>query len=346
MGVKIVLLGLGFWGSRWLKTILDSPRCELCGLAGSGEQLSRAAAEFGLPEKILYDDFRKAIAQSGAEIAVVVLPGALHFEADCLALQQGIHVITEKPLAMSLEEAEKLLEIKKEYPDQRFMTSQNYRWRPHNRTIKKALDSGLLGKVESVFIEFRRNEDLQGYRGGLANPLLEDMSIHHFDLLRFFTESDCEELFCRTWRPSWSLYPGKPNAEAVFTMKNGVRAAYTATWAARGRETSWDGDISITGEKGCIKLEADNTVRFYEHRPTVAVLDTGMQPGVVLSHEVMEQTEMACGLEQFLDCVEQDLTPETTLEDNIRSYAMVAKCLESAERKIPVSCGWRSAGNA
>lgn len=339
MGEKVVLLGLGFWGSRWLKIILDSPRCELCGVSGSRKELDRAAVEFGLSKEILYDDFRKAIRQSGANIAVVVLPGALHFEADCMALQQGMHVITEKPLAMSLEEVEKLLAVKKEHPGQKFMASQNYRWRPHNRTIKRALESGMVGRVESVLIEFRRNEDLQGYRGGLACPILEDMSIHHFDLLRFFTGSDCEEVFCRTWRPSWSLYPGKPNAEAIFTMKNGIRAYYTATWAARGRETSWDGDITITGEKGCIRLDADNTVRFFEHCPTGAVLDTGIQPGVVLPHEAMKQTEMAYGLEQFLDCIEQNLTPETTLEDNVKSYTMVAKCLDSAERKTPLHCG-------
>jgi len=330
---RILLLGLGFWGSRWLRLINESDRCELAGMAGSAEEVDKLCASFGIDKSIAFTDFRKAIADISADIAVVVLPGKLHVEADILALEKGMHVITEKPLAMSMEEAKRLLDYKtKERPDQKFMASQNYRWRPHNQTIKKAIDTGKIGKVEAIMHEFRQQEDLQGYRGSLDYPLLEDMAIHHFDLLRFFTGADCVRVTAKAWHPSWSLFPGKPNTEAILEMEKGITVSYTASWAARGRESSWDGNLVITGEKGCLTLDANDIVRFYPHsKAEDVVLNMSEQAGEVLPSAEMPVAEMAYCLDYFLNCIKSDEVPKTSLEDNIKSYAMVVACLESVK---------------
>lgn len=327
---RILLLGMGFWGSRWLNIIQNTSRCELAGLAGSETELKKACDDFGIDPAITFTDYREAIAKTDAEIAVVVLPGVLHFDADRLALEKGMNIITEKPLAMNRQEAEQLLKLKEKYPNQKFMASQNYRWRPHNQAIKNAIQSGMIGKVKSILLEFRQQEDLQGYRAGLEMPLLQDVCIHHFDLMRFFTDSDCEEIYCRTWRPSWSLFAGKPNTEAIIKMKNGVFITYNGSWAARGNETSWDGNFTITGEKGCLTLDANNQVLFYEHQKAESVILNGSQQiGCELSLPAMKYTETEYGFHMFMDCLEQDKTPETTLGDNYKSYCMVLGGLES-----------------
>lgn len=246
---RILLLGMGFWGSHWLNIIQHTSRCELVGLAGSEAELKMACNNFGIDPAIAFTDYREAIAKTDAEIAVIVLPGVLHLDADRLALEKGMNIITEKPLAMSRQEADELLKLKEKHPNQKFMASQNYRWRPHNQAIKKAIQSGMIGNVESILLEFRQQEDLQGDRAGLEMPLLQDVCIHHFDLMRFFTDSDCAEIYCRTWRPSWSLFEGRPNTETIIEMENGVSISYNGSWAARGNETSWDGNFTITGEK-------------------------------------------------------------------------------------------------
>jgi predicted dehydrogenase len=338
---RVLLLGMGFWGSRWLKLIMESGRAELAGVAGSRDEISKACGKYKIDPGITFTDFREAIAKTDAGFAVVVIPGAFHFEADKLALEKGMSIISEKPLAMNIGQARELLELKSRLPErQKFMVSQNYRWRPHNRTIKKAIDDGLVGNVGSILLEFRQQEDLQGYRAGLAQPLLEDMSIHHFDLIRFFTDSDCEEIYGHTWRPPWSAYPGEPNLEAIIKMKNGVRVTYNGSWAARGKESSWDGNIAVTGDRGCITLDADDNVYFYAFEKAASViLDTREQEPVLLPKVEMAHTEMEYGFEMFMDCIERNAEPETTLEDNFKSYAMVAAAQESAKTGKPVKCG-------
>lgn len=330
MKTKVLLLGLGFWGRNWLELILRTDRAELAGIAGAPAELEEARQKYGLAENLLYDDFRTAIRDCDAALAVVVIPGRLHFEADRLAMEKGMHVITEKPLAADLEEAEKLLEIKAQHPEVKFMASQNYRWRPHNQAIKNAIASGMIGTVESVLCEFRKQEDLQGYRAGLAQPLLQDVCIHHFDLIRFYTGADCRSIYCRSYRPTWSAFDGRPGTDAVMELENGIRVTYNGTWAARGKESSWDGNFTITGSKGALTLDADDNVRFYEFSKNAqVVMVSGAEQGVLLEKPQMQYQEMEYGFQMMLDCIEQDRVPETTLEDNFKSYAMVCAGLRS-----------------
>lgn len=336
---KILLLGMGFWGRRWLDLILKTDRCQLTGVAGSQEEMKKICEEYGIDANITFTDFKEAIADSDAEIAVVVLPGILHAEADRLALEKGMHLITEKPLAMNLKEVRELLEWKKCYHGQKFMISQNYRWRSYNQAIKAAITAGMIGKLESMLLEFRQQEDLQGYRAGLEMPLLQDVSIHHYDLIRFFTGADCKNVYCRVWRPSWSSFEGKPNVEAVLEMTNGVMVTYNGSWAARGKETSWDGNITLTGDKGCLTLDADGKVLFYSHKKADAVvLDTGMQQGKEIELPKMQYTEMEYGFHMLMDSLEQDRIPETTLEDNVKSFVMVMASMESVKSGKTIDC--------
>ena len=337
---RVLLLGLGFWGKRWFRLITESERAELTGVAGSKDEIDEVCSKHGIDPRKTFTDFREAIAKTDADFAVAVIPAALHYEADRLAMDKGMSVISEKPLAMNLNEAVKLFELKKRLPaKQKFMVSQNYRWRPHNRTIKKAINDGLIGNIESILLEFRQQEDLQGYRKDLAKPLLEYMAIHHFDLIRFFADADCDEIYCHTWRPSWSEYPGEPNMEAIIKMKNGVRVTYNGSWAARGKESSWDGNITITGDKGCLMLDADDNVHFYSfERVSSVVLDTSKQSSVILPKAEMDYTEMEYGFRMFMDCLEKDIVPEATLEDNIKSFAMVAASQESSDTGKTVKC--------
>ncbi|MGA2547666.1 MAG: hypothetical protein ABSF43_14030 [Rectinemataceae bacterium] len=196
---KVLLLGLGFWGGRWFELLKKTERCELAGFAGSAEEFAKARAAHGIPAERAWTDFREVISSSDA--------------AEC-AMARGLHVHMEKPLAMNLGEARALQATKSARPSHKFMTSQNYRWKLHNQAIKAAITGGLLGKVESIFLEFRKQEDLQGYQAGLVKPLLQNVSIHHFDLIRFFSGADCREVYCRTWRPGWSAFIGEPSLEA------------------------------------------------------------------------------------------------------------------------------------
>lgn len=331
---KALLLGAGFWGKRWIRLLKENERIEFAGIACTENQKDCILELSGLKEEQIYFDYEKAIEETEADIMINVLPAELHYAADKKAIEKGMNVITEKPLVKTKEQADDLIKLLDKRPDQIFMASQNYRWRPHNVTIKKALEDGMIGKLETIHFYFRRLEDLQGYRKDLERPLLDDMCIHHFDLIRFFSDSEYEEITARISRPSWSKYRGFPDVNAMIRMQNGIEVSYSGTWAARGMETSWDGDIVLCGSKGCLTLDADNQVSFYPAElEKEEVLATGRQKPILLENVDMKYEETEYGLYYFIDCMDQGKQPVTNLKDNYKSFSMVLACQDAADKK-------------
>lgn len=324
---SILLLGLGFWGTNWIGTLGRAENCTIAGISGCADDIARVSDEHGIVVDHAYTDYREAIDSTDADIVIIAIPTKFHVDAAKRALCRGMHVLSEKPMASNMEEVTDVLEFRKEYRGQKYMVDQNYRWRPHNQTIRKAISDGDIGELGALHVEFRQPEDLLGYREFLDMPLLQDVSIHHFDLVRFLTGKNCSSIFARSFRPAWSKFEGKPATEAVLSMQDAIVVNYNATWAARGRETSWDGNITVTGSQGCLTLDPADNVRLFK---------AGDSEGTLLDKVQLTHTELDYALDMLVRCIEQDETPETAVEDNRHSFAMVCAAEESVAQGVPV----------
>ena len=317
---RILLLGLGFWGSNWMQTLCRTENCTIAGISGCAEDIDRITKEYGLSRETAFADYRVAIDRTDADIVIIAIPTDFHVDAAGRALAKGMHVLSEEPLATNMSEVNRALEVKQRYPHQKYMVDQNYRWRPHNQTARLAIDQGLIGRIGALHIEFRRVEDLLGYREFLDMPLLQDVSIHHFDLARYLTGKNCISIYARSFRPPWSKFAGKPATEAILEMEDGITVNYNGSWAARGKITSWDGNITISGEKGCLLIDQDDDVWLYN--------EDGQQ-GAKLEKVEMAHTELDYALNMLMACIANDTEPEAALGDNRHSFAMVCAAEES-----------------
>lgn len=333
MTTRVLLLGLGFWGRNWFDVISRSPGATLVGVAAAPSDLeSLGVGGHGSP--FAYTDYREAIDTAEADGVVIVLPTALHLDAALRAMARGLHVLSEKPLASNLEEARHLRDEARRHPALTYMVNQNYRWRTHTQTLRDALDRDEIGAPFGLHLEFRQPEFLVGDRASLEMPLIQDMSIHHFDLIRYLTGSDGTRITARSFRPDWSMYTGLPATEAIVELANGLVVGYSGTWAARGRYTLWDGDIRITGPRGCLEVGANAQVRLYRDEGVGGELWTGTAPngadGRLLDPISLSQDELDHSLALFLSSVATGASAPTGIEDNFHSFAMVAAALESA----------------
>ncbi len=177
----------------------------------------------------------------------------------------------------------------------------------------------MIGQPGTVYIEFRQPEDLLGYREFLEMPLLQDVSIHHFDLVRFLCGCNCEEVFAHSYRPTWSEFAGKPGREAVMHMEGGITINYNGTWAGRGDNGQCD--------KGCLKLDSQGVVQYFA---------PGHVEGEIIEPVEMELTELGYALDMMIRCVENDEQPATSVEDDYHSLAMVCAAEQPARRSLPV----------
>ena len=332
---SFLVLGTGFWGTEWLRAISSLDGIEVAGTAGHDPTLPDGVTLAAGYQH--FSDYRDAIVESRADAVLVVLPLALHADAVTRALEAGRHVVCEKPLARTTDEVRGLLAAAERHPDLVVMVNQNYRWRPWARYVRSLIRDGAVGDVSHIDVRFSQPEFLAGGRGDLQFPLLQDMSIHHFDLLRYLTESNAREVYARAFRPNWSEFSGSPGLDAIITMEGGVQVSYSGSWAGRGRATTWDGDWSIQGSRGLLAV-VDGHPAIYPQLPnsSFAAQGNSLHSAEMLSVPESSSSDIRASLENFLQAVRSGNSPETVMADNRHSIAIVFAAEESIQTGRPV----------
>ena len=328
--LRVLVLGLGFFGRNWLKGVSACPECEVAGIvAKHPDLLATVGDEFTVPPAKRFATMEEGLDRAGARAIIVALPEMVHKEAITTALERGLHVLTEKPLAMDMAEAADIVRAARRAPGVVLMVDQNYRWRPHTRALQRAVRQGKIGRVVSAGFEFRQaivRTTTDAWREQMPHPYLHDMIVHHFDLLRATTGQECVELVAWGVRPPWSWYRGLPGVDVLLTFDGGMQVSYTGTMVAQGYTTPQDGIITLIGEKGTLRLEADQQVRWYRDKQVEVI------PPVQMAH-----ADTGYGLREFLAAIQERRQPETHVEDNVRSLAMVAAAIISVEKRQPVA---------
>lgn len=343
--LSILVAGTGFWGNEWLGVLSSAEGVTIAATAGHRDPVLPADAALA-PGYRHFDDYRSAIDEAEADALLITLPTHLHADAIARGIEAGMHVLCEKPLAQDAEETASVLAAASRRPDLVVMVSQNYRWRPWAQATRAAITDGTVGGLAHIGLRFSQPEFLAGPRLELDNPLLQDMAIHHFDLLRFLSGGDAVELYARQYTPSWNKFPGSPGLDAVITMDNGVQVSYSGTWAGRGGVTTWDGDYAIQGDRGLLTV-IDGRVSLH---PDAGVVDTSGKGSIEAPdpHPV-EVPELPLGdtrssFEEFRRAIADGDEPATGIRDNANSIAIVFAAEESLRSGRPVAVpSWTAA---
>ena len=291
--------------------------------------LSSVGDEFRIPVSRRFNSVEEGLDRSEAQAVVVALPEMEHKRAIVSALEHGLHVLTEKPLAMNMAEARDVVRAARGARNCVLMVDQNYRWRPQTQALRLAIREGKIGRLASITYEFRQpitRTTTDAWREQMPHPYLHDMAIHHFDLLRASTGLECRELVAAGVRPAWSWVRGVPGADVLLSFERELSVTYTGTMVARGLATPQDGIITVMGEGGTLRLEADSQVRWYRDKE----VETIPAPQMAF-------TDTAYALQEFLEAIRKARQPETHVEDNVRSLAMVTAAITSVETRQPVA---------
>jgi predicted dehydrogenase len=332
--MKVIQVGIGGMGQVWLQTVLASEEVEFAGFVEVNEGIAEAqAARNGLDRALIFptlDDALASVQADGVDGVINVTPPQFHRDISIRALEAGIPVLSEKPLAPTLAEAREIVECANRTGVLHVVT-QNYRYSTVAQTLKRALDPVGMGKIGAVTVEFFKGPHFGGFREEMPYPLIVDMSIHHFDLLRFFLGADPVSVFGRSWNPSWSWFKGDASASALVNFEDGVVATYSGSWCATGHETPWNGNWRFDCENGIVTLVDDKVWVYPRVREHAGLLPPPVEPTPV---ELVAPPRVAQAylLHEFYAAVTEGAPAVTTCQDNIKSLSIVLNLVESFER--------------
>lgn len=334
---KALIVGAGGMGRAWGKNLAECDDTEIVAWVDIREQAAAEAADgLELSGVRTGDDLGKAIAETKPDFVVDVTIPEAHCEVTLLALNAGIPVIGEKPMATSMEEARRMVKASEE-TGKLYMVSQSRRYNMKLKAYRSliAQNLGALGILNS---DFYIGAHFGGFRDRMPSPLILDMAIHTLDAARYLSADDAVSVYCEEFNPEWSWYDGNASATAIFEMRSGLRYTYRGSWCSEGRHTSWEGDWRAIGVNGTALWDGD----------TVPEVDIVIESGGFHSKcetqiaDVPEGHEGIAGsLRDFLNALKTGATPMGECHDNIKSLAMVFAAIESAQagERVPVPTG-------
>lgn len=318
----------------WLSALAEHPlltgRVRIVGLVDLDRSTAEArAAEFNLTDVTIGTDLDAVLSETKPDLLFdVVVPVARQGVVET-ALRHGCHVLSEKPMASTLE-AGKALVAQAAAAGRVHAVVQNRRFISGVRRIRRLIESGALGDITALHCDFFIGAHFGGFREQMENVLLLDMAIHTLDAARFMAGVAPRAVYCLETNPKGSWYAHGAAANAIFEFDEGIVFNYRGNWSAEGANTSWESAWRIIGTKGTLTWDGDE--RFEAH---VVSGDSGffraLAPIDIPEPADIDQTHgHASVLAEFLGAIEQGRPPETASNDNIKSLAMVFAAIESA----------------
>jgi predicted dehydrogenase len=240
-------------------------------------------------------------------------------------------------MVTSIEEANEIAAAT-EHSAGKVMAAQGYRFLHSAGFIRERLAAGQIGELEGVRIRFRRhlpdvisNPEHPIY--ALPHSILLDMSVHHFDLLRYTTQREVISVMAMEHDSPDNAFKHPSNAICLLRLQQNLPVVWDGDWCARGGPvTSWEGEWQFIGNKARLfwngNIDGKNLT-------SVRLEVPGEEPQELLTHEPVWERRLPV-LEHFIASIKRGEQPEPSVVDNRKTLAVVFGSLESVLKKTEV----------
>ena len=334
MTIGLIHAGLGGWGRDWEANAIPPVReVERVAVVEPHEAALRAFQEaHDLPDAMCFTSLERAVEEVDAQAVLLTTPVRTHVPMALTALDAGRHVLVEKPFAESVAEA--LVAVQRaEERGLVLQVSQNYRPYPAPRAAQELLRQEALGELSAISVDFRRwdHDAVRGAHGHyeFPHPLIHDMAIHHFDLLRKITGREGVRVYAKVGDPSWSNYAEEASAVLTIELTGGLVVSYRGSWISRARETDWGGEWRVEGLDGELSFSTRAGGDAGPHGDVMTLRRPGAGP-VPVPLRAEGLWGRSAGLQEFALAVQGGPAPESSGRANLGSVALMEAATRSA----------------
>lgn len=264
--MKYALIGCGRIAVNHIKAALNNHLeiAAVCDIVP--EKMELLLAKYGLegdPTIRRYTDYREMLAENDLTLASIATESGIHAEIALACIDAGVNVIIEKPMAMSMADAEEIIRRSQEKRVKVSACHQN-RFNVAVQETRRALEEGRFGKLShgSIHVRWNRNKeyyDQAPWRGTWAQDggCLMNQCIHGIDLLRWMMGNEVEEIYGVTRQQFHHYLECEDIGMAVVKFKNGAIGTIEGTTNVYPKNL--EETLYLFGETGTVKLGGTST---------------------------------------------------------------------------------------
>lgn len=346
--VRIGIIGTSWWADMMylpaLKSHTDAQIVAICGR--DAERANSVAQQNGIPQ--VFGDFRDMLSEGGLDGVIVATPDDQHRAMTLAAIDAGLHVLCEKPMALSADDAAQMHDAA-EAAGIRHMVLFTWRWQPCFQYLKELVDEGFAGKLYRAQFSYNSGswlDDRYEWRrdGGRANGILGDVGSHMIDMSRWVlgdeiasVSADAPSLMQRN---ALSGYRGNSDAaHLTVRFRNGGQGVIDAMSLAHLGDSAFRIIARIDGADGSIEVVCAP----FGSVPEVSVRGVRSGEKVVRELEIPERllaghdpanalaiySRNSIGARHFVDAIRGDFRPDPGFEAGLAVQRVIDAALQS-----------------
>ena len=339
--VRFGVIGYGAWGQHHAASIAKMEGAQFVAIAEPAEE-SRKAARQAHPEAAVVGDYRELVQRNDLDVVDVIVPNRLHHEVAMAVLSSGKHLLLEKPMCLTIEECDDLLQLAGQ-KSLRIAVNHEFRLSSLWGKVKQLVDDGLVGRPQYVLVELSRNPYRLGSDGWrfdinrVGDWILEE-PIHFFDLARWYLSSVGEPH--TVYAAANSRQPDHPelqdNCSAILKFDHGAYAVVSQTLSAFEHHQT----VKLTGTQGALWASWSGAMDRTRH-PTyfLKAFDGQDVHEVAITRTTGELFELEDQIAMCVDAIRGGRPPACTGDDGKWAVAMCLATQRSIEtgRPVPMS---------
>ncbi len=339
--VRFGLIGFGAWGRHHADSIAKTPGATLVAVAARSDDSANAARE-AYPGTAAYTDYRELLNRDDLDAIDIVLPSHLHFEVASAALESGRHVLLEKPMATSVADCDRLIDMATSR-NRLLAIGHELRLSSLWGLVKNMIDDGFIGEPQYALVELSRKPYRPGADGWrydisrVGNWILEE-PIHFFDLARWYLSSAGDPV--SVYATANSRQPDHPelqdNFSAILKFGNGAYAVVSQTLSAFEHHQT----AKVTGTKGALWASWSGAMdRTRQPTFSLRAFNGDDVQNVSIERSSGELFELEDQIAMFADAIRGRSRLACPADDGRWSVAMCLAAQESVASGCPVSFG-------
>lgn len=357
--VRVGVIGTSWWPSLvHLPSLRSHPNAQVAAICGRGQERAKSLATmFDIP--LVFASYQEMIEQADLQAVVICAPDDLHYPMAMAALDAGLHVLCEKPLALTAEEARHLWTTA-EARNLKHMTFFTYRWLPGYRYLHRLLAQGEIGRVYHCEISCVAGYGRQGgndwrFDSSRSWGVLGDLGSHCVDLARWLV-GDITQVSAQlasfedhTSATASQAAPTNDSASLAVQFANGAQGLIYVSAVAQVGAHIQQQRIVVHGESGTLEstfsLTGGGTIlasRAGQAAFEVCSIPEDLWEGGSLRHPSFMDTvatfmKQSIGDRQFIDAILEDQPSMPSFYDGMQAQAVVDAALVSAREGRQVS---------
>ena len=310
--VNVGVIGVGAMGENHVRVYHKMEEANLIAVSDVSERaLKKIEKKYGAKGYTEYDDL---LNDPDIEVVSVCVPTTFHHDVVMEAIKHKKHVLVEKPIAFTLNEAEEMIAAAKE-AGVILATGHVERFNPAVRKAKELIDDGVIGDIVSAFAK----------RVGPLPPRIKDvgvsidLAIHDLDIMNYLFEEDITQVY-GTMNSSFDDSEFEDHAEIMVSFDNESTGIIEVNWLTPYKRR----ELELTGTAGIISVDyIQQSIEVYGK----------FAQDIQIKHEEPLKGE----LKSFLNSVVEEKEPEITGEDGLKALKMVIAANKSSKEHRPIS---------